>query len=314
MLTAPPVSIARVRRRTVVVLVGTQMAGGVGMATGITVSSLVAAELSGSDVVAGAAQTSTVVGAAFAALPLSRLADRRGRRPALVAGYLVAAGGAVLLAAAVALRSWPLLPAALVLFGGATAAGLSARFAATDLAEPDRGARVLSMVVWAVMVGAVAGPNLAEPVERATAAAGIASQSGPFLLSALMFGLAGLLGWVGLRPDPLLVSRRYAAGSVADTAAETERPRWDSRWRHSRRHCWCGWCWCGWCWSAGADQPSAATAGRSGPQARLTLHSHDRPATVRSGMLPVSARLPAAFAGRAQSWPIENPASTSRLA
>lgn len=68
-------------------LVVAQVLGGVGVATGIALASLSAADLSGSDVVGGAALTAMVVGTALAALPVSRLAARSGRRPALVLGY-----------------------------------------------------------------------------------------------------------------------------------------------------------------------------------------------------------------------------------
>jgi MFS family permease len=228
-----PVSVDRVRRRTVVVLVGTQIAGGVGVAGGITVASLDAARLSGSDVVAGAAQTASVIGAALSAVPLSRLADRRGRRPALVAGYLLAAAGGLVAAAAMALGNWPLLLAGLLFFGCSTSSGLSARFAATDLAEPDNRARLLSVVVWAVTVGAVAGPNLAAPVERLAGGWGIVPAAGPFLGSAVMFGLAAGFAGAGLRPDPLLLARAREASATDGPAATAVGP---SPWRTLRDH------------------------------------------------------------------------------
>lgn len=202
--------VARVRRRTLVVLVASQVFGGVGVATGVAVASLVAARLSGSDMVAGAAQTSMVLGAAVAALGLSRTAARRGRRPALMLGYLVAAAGAGLSVLAIELGSWQLLLAAMLPFGAATAAGLSARFAGTDLAEPTRQARTLAVVVWAVTVGAVAGPNLAAPTQGVATAVGLDPAGGPFLLCLVAFGSAAVVMVAGLRPDPLLLARRLA--------------------------------------------------------------------------------------------------------
>ena len=126
-----------VQRRTLVVLASAQVFGGVGVAAGIAVSSLVAAELSGSDVVGGAALTALVIGAALVAYPLSRLASRRGRRPALVFGYVVGTAGAALAVVAVTLGSAAVLLVAMVPFGAATAAGLAARYAATDLAAEN---------------------------------------------------------------------------------------------------------------------------------------------------------------------------------
>lgn len=202
---------ASVQRRVLVVLAGTQVLAGVGMATALAVSTLVAARLSGSDTVGGAALTCVVVGAAGAALVVSRIATRSGRRPALSAGYAVGALGGVGAVVSIAARSAPGLLVALVLVGAATAAGLAARFAATDLAEPDRRARSLALVVWATTVGAVAGPNLAGPVQGVAGRLGLDPATGPFLLCACAFGLAALGTWTGLRPDPLVLARSRAA-------------------------------------------------------------------------------------------------------
>ncbi|MFB9902496.1 MFS transporter [Allokutzneria oryzae] len=199
--------LAAVQRRVLGTLTASQVLGGIGVATGVTVSSLAASALSGSDVVGGMAQTSVVVGAALLSLPAARLAERRGRRPALIMGYGLAAVGAAVAATAIALGTWPLLLAALVLVGGGSTANLAARYAATDLAAPDRRARSLSLVVWATTVGAVAGPNLAEPAQRLAGAVGLAERSGPFLLSVLGFGAAAAWVWFGLRPDPLVLAR-----------------------------------------------------------------------------------------------------------
>jgi MFS family permease len=108
--------------------------------------------------------------------------------------------------------------AALPLVGAATAAGLAARFAATDLVEPGRRARALSLVVWATTVGAVAGPNLAGPVQGWAGALGLVPAAGPFLVCAAAFALATLVTWAGLRPDPLLVARVADQGSGAPAA------------------------------------------------------------------------------------------------
>ena len=211
------------QRRVLAVLVVAQVLGGVGVATGIALASLAAADLSGSDVVGGAALTAVVCGTAVAALPVSRLAARAGRRPALVLGYGTGALGAALSVVALALGSWPLLLLALLPFGAATAAGLAARFAATDLADPGRRARSLGLVIWAVTVGAVAGPNLAAPMQGVAGALGLVPTAGPFLLSAVAFGGAAAVVAVGLRPDPLVLARSLAPDAGAAPAGSRRR-------------------------------------------------------------------------------------------
>jgi MFS family permease len=203
---------ADVQRRTLRVLVCTQVLGGIGVSIGLAVSTLAAARMSGSDAVGGSALTCFVIGAAIAALLLARIAGRSGRRPSLSSGYLIGGVGGLVAVAAAQVGSWQLLLAGLVLLGGATAAGLAARFAATDLAAPQRQARALATVVWATTVGAVAGPNLGEPAQRLAGAIGFAPLAGPFLFCVLVFGLAAAISWFGLRPDPLRLARAASAG------------------------------------------------------------------------------------------------------
>jgi MFS family permease len=215
-----PIVDAAVQSRVLAVLAGTQVLGGVGVASALTSSTLVAARLSGSDVVGGSALTAVVLGAAAAALVVSRVATGHGRRPALALGYGVGTLGGLGAVAAIVAGSAAVLLPSLVLVGAATAAGLAARFAATDLAQPDRRARALALVVWATTVGAVAGPNLAGPVQALAGAAGLEPTTGPFLLSTAAFGLAATGTWLGLRPDPLLVARSRES---VDTGAPTVR-------------------------------------------------------------------------------------------
>lgn len=201
---------ATVQRRVLVVLAAAQVLGGVGMATTIAVSTLIAARLSGSQAIGGIAQTAVVVGAAIAALLVARIATRAGRRPALLFGYGVGMLGGVGCVVSVASGSAAGLLVALVLLGFATASGLAGRYAATDLAAPDRKARALSLVVWAATVGSVAGPNLADPVQSLAGRLGLEPTTGPYLLCAVAFGIAAAVAWIGLRPDPLLLARAAA--------------------------------------------------------------------------------------------------------
>ncbi|MFN0281635.1 MAG: MFS transporter [Kineosporiaceae bacterium] len=189
--------------RTVGVLAAAQVLGGVGVASGIAVNGLLAQEISGSTSRSGLAQTMGVLGAALLAVPLSRLAARRGRRPALATGYAVGAAGAVLSLAAARVGSFGLLLVGAALFGGGSAAGLQARYAAIDGVGEAHRARSLSLVVWAATVGSVVGPNLSGPGGRMGAALGVPDLAGPFLFSLAGYGLAALGLWAFLRPDPL---------------------------------------------------------------------------------------------------------------
>ena len=156
---------------------------------------------------AGLAVTSSVLGGALASVPLARLAKVRGRRWGVGTGYAVGAAGGALVVLAANAGAVLLALAGMTLFGASSAANLQARFAATDLAVVEHRARALSTVVWATTVGAVVGPNLAEPAGRSVAAFGLPPISGPFLWSVLAFLAASAVLLSVLRPDPLLHAR-----------------------------------------------------------------------------------------------------------
>ncbi|WP_309074424.1 MFS transporter [Paenarthrobacter sp.] len=208
----------RVQRRTVFLLSSAQLLSGVGNGATLSIGSLLAVDLSGSEAWAGSITTVLTLAAAIAALPLARLAESRGRRVGLVTGLVAAMMGALLIIAAVMGESFVLLLMGAAFLGLGTAANLQARFAAVDLAEPEHRGRSLSTVVWAITIGAVAGPNLIQPGAAVGAALGLPPIAGPFVFSAVGLFLAAGLLFAGLRPDPLLLSRRLAR--QADVSGE----------------------------------------------------------------------------------------------
>lgn len=146
--------------------------------------------LGGDDTLAGLAFAALISGSAFAAIPLSWLMARRGRRPGLVRGYITATTGAGAAVIAAEIESFPLLLAGMVLIGSSTAANLPARYAGADLAAPEHRARAISTVVWATTIGAVAGPNALGPAGRLADWLELPSLAGPFLVTFVWFAVA----------------------------------------------------------------------------------------------------------------------------
>lgn len=199
-LLAPEVLTAQ--RTTVWTLSGAAVFGGVAVAGAIPAGALLAASIADSDAAAGFAQTSGVIGAALLALPLARVALTRGRRTALSLGYGIGAVGAVVVVIAATQRSLLLVYLGCVLVGVASAAGLQARYAATDLAAESHRARALSFVVWASTVGAVLGPNLLNASGNLGLELGLPQLAGPYVVSAACLAVAAVVLWLFLRPDP----------------------------------------------------------------------------------------------------------------
>lgn len=202
---------AALQRRTVLVLALATVLGGLGIGASVSVGALLISSVTGNDAISGLASAMNGVGVAIAGIPLARLAARKGRRVALSLGNLIAVVGAVLVVfSAVIGAGWLLIPALAVL-GVAGASQLQSRFAATDLATPGRRARDLSLVVWAITIGAVAGPNLIAPGEWIAGILHLPPLTGIFAFTVLAQLSAATLVWCALRPDPLLVSRALPA-------------------------------------------------------------------------------------------------------
>jgi MFS family permease len=191
-----------------------QAVGALGITIGIATASLLARELSGSEKMAGLAQTCQVLGAAVASYLLARLMSRRGRRVGLVVGLLLGASGALLSVVAGTRGSMTLLLVGATLLGSTTAANNGARYAATDLAPAWTRARSLALVVWATTLGAVVGPNLTGLSGSLAERLGIPVLTGPFALGSVGILVAAIVVWVFLRPDPLLVARAEAGAST----------------------------------------------------------------------------------------------------
>ena len=212
--------VAAVQRRTLRVLFATQIISGVGVGIGASVGALLAADLAGVGL-SGLAPSTGVIGAALLALPATAIVRRRGRRPSLSATYLVAAVGAIIIVTAAIQSAAPLLFAGYFLFGGATAAGLQARYAAVDLAPPELSGRHLSAIVWATTIGAIAGPNLAAFAGATLNDYGVPTLAGPFVFSAILFVLAALVLTMLMRPDPAILAREAAAQSTGTAPQRT---------------------------------------------------------------------------------------------
>ena len=199
----PENELHRLQSRTVKVLTLGQILGGFGLGSTLSIGALLAEHISGTPSWSGAAATFSTLGAATWAIPLSRIAYRLGRRRALATGASIAIlGAATMITAAAVMQLWLLL-IGLFMLGSGSAAGLQARFAATDLPSSRTKGRDLAIVVWATTGGAVIGPNLFGPGEVIGKFFHLPQLTGPFLITIAAQLLAATTFWIGLRPDPL---------------------------------------------------------------------------------------------------------------
>ena len=210
----------QVQRRTVRTLLASQMAGGIGLVSGYSVTALLADDITGSKTLAGLAAASLSIGAAIASFPLARLMARSGRRPGLLMGYVLASIGGFFAVLAAITRQFVFLPIGVALIGIGNATNMATRYAAADLAKPERRASTIGLVVAATTVGSGFGSlvslSVFDPIGRSV---GLPDYAGSFLIGGLLFLVAAAIVEVRLRPDPLVL-----AGGVGSEGTDNRIP------------------------------------------------------------------------------------------
>ena len=210
------------QRRTLTVVVLSQVLGGSGLAAGVTVGALLAEDMLGTESLAGAPTALFALGSALAAFLVGRFTQRRGRRVGLGLGFAAGGLGAIGVVAAAVSDSVPLLFVSLFVYGAGSATNLQTRYAGTDLAAPAKRGLAISVAMVSTTAGAVAGPNLVDPLGDLASSLGIPALAGPFLLAAVAYLSAGSVLFALLRPDPFLLARRLDA--ISGPKETTARP------------------------------------------------------------------------------------------
>ncbi|MCY8423651.1 MFS transporter [Bacillus vallismortis] len=206
-----PEKLKKLYKKVLIVVSISQIFGGAGLAAGITVGALIAQQMLGTDAYAGVPTALFTLGSAGAALFVGRLSQHYGRRIGLATGFVLGGLGAIGVVIAAMVNSVILLFASLLIYGSGTATNLQARYAGTDLANKKQRATAVSVTMVMTTFGAVAGPNLVNVMGEFADLIGIPSLSGPFVLAAAAYILAGIVLFIMLRPDPLDIANRIAA-------------------------------------------------------------------------------------------------------
>ena len=201
---------ARIAKKITVVLFLVQSLSSAGFIAIFTVNALVGAELSGWSALAGVPEAVRVLGQAFASLVWGYTMERIGRRRGLALGQVVGVIGSGMAGGAVIARSFPLFLVGLVLMGMARASADLGRFAAAEVHLPAKRGRAISNVVLGGTVGSVVGPLLVGPTGLWSLGVGFPELAGPYSVGLAFWGVAAILVFIGLRPDPRDVGRELA--------------------------------------------------------------------------------------------------------
>ena len=208
--TIDPARLPGLRTRMRWTLFAISALGSTGYIAAITVGTLVAADIRGDATLGGVPTAAATVGTATAAGLLSGLMLRVGRRAGLIGGLSVGLVGAVLAVVAVIGESILLLLLASALTGFANGVSNLGRYVAADLVPQERRASAIGTVVWGSTIGAVSGPNLVAPAGAAAESIGLPPLAGAYVLTVVFIGLAAVLAFVLLRPEPYALADRSA--------------------------------------------------------------------------------------------------------
>ncbi|WP_251047967.1 MFS transporter [Planococcus sp. ISL-109] len=206
-------------KRTLWIVMLSQIFGGAGLAAGITVGALLARDMLGTDSYAGLPVFLFTLGSAGAALVVGRLSQRFGRRTGLASGFLAGGIGSFGVVFAAISGNVFLLFVSLLIYGAGTATNLQARYAGTDLASAKQRGTAISVAMVATTFGAFAGPNLVGVMGSFAESIGVPALAGPFILAGVAYVVAGIVLFALLRPDPLMVSRLISEKLQLDQTA-----------------------------------------------------------------------------------------------
>lgn len=204
------------RRRMAWTLFAISALGSTGYIAAITVGTLVAAEIHGDATLGGVPTAAATIGTAAAATLISGLMLRVGRRAGLLGGLTVGFIGALAAVGAVLAGSILLLLVASALTGFANGVANLGRYVAADLVAPERRASAIGTVVWGATLGAVSGPNLVAPAGVVARAVGLPELSGAYLVTVVFLGLAMVLAYLLLRPEPYELAHPSALARTGD--------------------------------------------------------------------------------------------------
>ena len=204
--------IDRLRRKITALFLSGVGLGSIGLIAAITVSTLVAQEITGGATWSGFPSALSILGTAVGTTLLAEAMQRWGRRNGLVYSYSIAVMGACTAVLGVVRGSLPLLLLGMFLIGLGRSGDAMTRYLVADLYPIGRRASAIGWMIWMGTVGAVLGPNSLEPAGRFALALGLPKLSGAFLVTLLAYGLVMSGYALFLRPDPSTLTHEESQG------------------------------------------------------------------------------------------------------
>lgn len=225
----------RVSQRLLVTLFVSQSLFSAAQISIITLHSIAAGILGGSDAAAGMPTTVVTFSQSMMAYAMGILMGRYGRRAGMCTAYGFAFLGAALGLISVLQGNFPLLLISSVGMGIARSGSHMSRFVVGEMFPAAKRAQMIGRIVFAGTIGAIFGPALVEPSSRLARflslellpepflahtelaltimpGASVTQQltTGPWVLASFLLGISFLIAFFLLRPEPALVAEQYS--------------------------------------------------------------------------------------------------------
>src|SRR5215211_3095329 len=210
-------NLSKAARKITWILFANQSLASAGFIASATINSIIGAKLGGSPSYAGVPSAVYLLGGAFAASAWGYIMDRTGRRNGIVLGLVIGVIGNVLVLYAIFISSLFVFLFGMVLMGITNAAVALSRFAAAEVNIPKQRGAAISNVVLGGTFGAVFGPLLVGPMGTLAHSVGMDELAGAYIATLVLFAMAAVLVFVGLRPDPRELGREIAVQYPEET-------------------------------------------------------------------------------------------------
>ncbi len=193
---------SKLARKITWVLFAAQSLTSAGFIAAATINPILGAQLADDRSWATLPTAVYLLSGALSASAWGYIMDRIGRRNALVVSLVIGVLGNILVLVAISVLSFLLVTLGLILMGITNSAIGLARFAAAEVNAPEQRGRAISTVVFGGVVGSILARVSAVPMGDFAISIGMDELAGAYLATLVLFAVASVIVFFGLRPDP----------------------------------------------------------------------------------------------------------------
>jgi len=211
-------------QKITLILFITQSLASTGFIAVAAINPIVGAKLAHTRALATLPSAMYTLSGALSALLWGMIMDRIGRRNSITGGLISGVLGNILVVFAIQHSLFILVLIGLMMMGVTNSAVLLGRFAAAEVNPPDQRGRAISLVVLGGVVGTILSRVTAAPMGGVAIQMGLDELTGAYLTTLILFSIAALIVFAGLRPDPRDLGRDIARQYPSSTLNGEARP------------------------------------------------------------------------------------------